>query len=107
MFLKKIENRERAMAMYHEKITICVNSLNPKKGKGRIIHKMGSELRGELTFPQPNLISKINPQKFLRAWDKIYLCIGSEWRVYSNFNALEKRFKIYHLFVTGKPSVRH
>ena len=36
--LKKIENRERAMGigcllMYHEKITICVNSLNPKKGK--------------------------------------------------------------------------
>ena len=56
MFLKKIENRERAMAMYHEKITICVDSLNPKKGKGRIIHKMGSELRGELTFPEPNLI---------------------------------------------------
>ena len=72
-FLKKIENRERAMAMYHEKITICVDSLNPKKGKGRIIHKMGSELRGELTFPQPNLISKINPQKFLRAWDNLPL----------------------------------
>ena len=74
MFLKKkVENRERAMAMYHEKITICVDSLNPKKGKGRIIHKMGSELRGELTFPQPNLISKINPQKFLRAWDNLPL----------------------------------
>ena len=62
------------MLMYHEKITICVDSLNPKKGKGRmIIHKMGSELRGELTFPQLNLISKINPQKVLRAWDNLPL----------------------------------
>ena len=74
------------MAMYHEKITICVNSLNPKKGKGRIIHKMGSELRGELTFPQPNLISKINPQKFLRAWDNLPLYRLRVDGVYSTFN---------------------